>query len=64
MDNRCTGDHRIFVAEVVGIETEGKVVVITVCTQCGTINFEEKQVSHAGSPLRMLKDEKTNKGEK
>ena len=60
MDNRCTGEHRMFVAEVIGIEAEGKVVVITVCTQCGVVNFDEKQVSGSGAPLRMLKEEKVN----
>jgi hypothetical protein len=27
--------HRYFVAETVGVEAEGKVVVILICTSCG-----------------------------
>lgn len=61
MDKHCSGEHRIFVAEVVGVESQGKVVVITVCTDCDTVNFHEHQLSTPGVPIRLLKEEKKEK---
>lgn len=58
MSNSCTGEHHIFVPEVVGVESEGKIVVVTVCTSCDRVNFHEHQVSSVGAPLRLLKEEK------
>lgn len=31
----CTGTHRYFVADVAQVESEGKVVIIAMCTACG-----------------------------
>lgn len=57
----CNGNHRIFCAEVVGIESEGKVLVINVCTSCEQVNVHEYKVSAPGTPLRLLKEEKEKK---
>lgn len=58
MDSNCTGSHRFHIAEVVGVEAEGTVTVITSCIQCGMSIFETKQISHSGAPFRMLLEEK------
>ena len=50
--------HRIHVAEVVGIQSTGKIVVITVCLDCGEVNFTEHVASASNTPLRLLKEEK------
>jgi hypothetical protein len=34
MESNCEGSHRFFVAET-GIDAEGKIVIILVCTACG-----------------------------
>lgn len=54
----CNELHRYFVAECVGVEAEGKVFVIAICTSCGHTFAKEFQVSKPGTPLRMLKEEK------
>lgn len=46
-------------AEVIGIEAEGKIVVVKVCTQCGEDYFTEHKVSEPGLPLRLLREEKS-----
>lgn len=58
---RCEGTHDIYVAEVVGVESEGKVVVITVCRGCDTVNFHEHKVTENPGPLRLLQEEKGKK---
>lgn len=58
MDKQCTGEHRIFVPEVVGVESEGKIIVVSVCTACDTVNFHEHSVAKPGVPIRLLKEEK------
>lgn len=53
--------HRIHVAEVVGVQSTGKIVVITVCLDCGEVNFTENSAAAPGTPLRLLKEEKDKK---
>jgi hypothetical protein len=53
----CSGDHEIYVAEVIGVESEGKVVVILVCRRCADVTFHEKQIASVSGPLRLLKEE-------
>ena len=62
MDSGCDGQHRFFVADVVGVEQEGKVFVLVVCTQCGEFKAHEQAVGRNGSQIRLLKQEnKQNK---
>lgn len=56
----CQGSHAIYVAEVVGVEAEGTVTVITVCKHCSNVEFHTKQIAQGPSSLRMLKAEKEN----
>lgn len=49
----CSGDHRFFVAATVGVESEGKAVIICVCTSCGASFSEEFKVSGGNSPLEV-----------
>lgn len=55
---KCSGDHEIYVAEVVMVESEGKIVVCTVCRHCDTVNFHEKVV--AKSPASLVSTKKEN----
>jgi hypothetical protein len=57
----CVGDHEIYVAEVVGVEAEGTVTVITVCRRCDSVNFHTKKLAENKVPLRMLKEEANSK---
>ncbi len=50
-ENDCGGSHRFFVASTVGIEREGKVVLLVVCTACGETFSEEFRVSDPDTPL-------------
>lgn len=53
----CTGDHDIYVADVVGIPSQGKVVVITVCRMCDMVHFHEHNVGpSAGFQLKSEKE--------
>lgn len=56
LSKECTGEHRVFVAEVVAVPAEGKIVVVTVCTACDSVSFHEKVVASPNSSLLMLKD--------
>ena len=59
MENaKCTGNHDIYVAEVVGVEKANKIVVVTVCRLCDFVHFHEHVVE--GS-LRFLKQEEKEK---
>lgn len=51
------GPHEIYVADVVGVEKLGKIVVVTVCRHCDQVNFHEHSV---GGPMK-LKSEKETK---
>lgn len=55
--SECGGGHRFFVASVVGVEQEGKVVLIAMCTGCGETFSETFAVSSGETPL--LIEEKT-----
>lgn len=52
---RCEGRHDIYVAEVLYVAAEGKLVVVTVCRNCDTVHFHERQVAkphHSGELLK------------
>jgi hypothetical protein len=53
--------HRYFVAETVGVETEGKVFVLVVCTACGDGQAKEFKLTTKAVPLRLLLEEKQTK---
>lgn len=58
---RCSGGHDIYVAEVVAVQSEGKVVVITVCRACNRVEFTERQIARPHVSLTFLKEkEKEN----
>lgn len=61
MSTSCHGEHHIFCAEVIGIESLGKVIVINVCTACNDVTFHEHIVSDPGTSIRLLKEEKKQK---
>jgi hypothetical protein len=48
MAEECDGRHRFFALEPVGVEAEGKVVVIVVCTACGEVRTSNIQVAALG----------------
>jgi hypothetical protein len=60
MTEKCTGTHSIYVAEVVGIPAEGRVVVITVCRNCDHVAFHAETVSKPSTSL-ILKNQSTEK---
>lgn len=53
----CEGAHRYFVAEVVGVEAEGTVHVIALCTDCGDAIHKSFAVSKKAASL-ILKNTK------
>lgn len=53
--------HHYFVAEVIGVESEGMVYVLIVCTSCGDSQARAHKVAVPGSSLRLLIEEKTRK---
>lgn len=61
--NRCDGMHELYVAECVGVESEGKIIVITVCRHCDKVSFHEHIVSASRAPIRLMKEEKFTKAE-
>lgn len=54
--SKCFGGHDIYVAEVVAVQSEGKVVVITVCRSCNRVDFQEKQIARPHVTLTFLKE--------
>lgn len=58
MDKRCDGQHDIYVAEVLYVEAEGKLVVVTVCRNCDTVRFHEQVVAQPHHAGKLLKNEK------
>lgn len=54
----CSQDHSYFVAEVVGVEEEGKVYLIYLCTGCGEAISKEFKVATPGLALRLMREEK------
>lgn len=64
MKGECYGAHQIFVAEVVAVESEGKLVVVNVCRSCGEVTFHEHVVAKAFAPIIFTKEkEKEQKHE-
>lgn len=62
MDSRCVGEHNIFIAEVIGVQKEGKVFVLALCRSCDLFAVHEVQVSKPGADIRLLLQEsKQNK---
>lgn len=59
---KCFGGHEIYVAEVVAVPSEGKVVVITVCRSCDRVNFQEKQIARPHVALTFLKEKEKQDG--
>jgi len=58
MDMHCQGQHEIYVAEVLYVEAEGKLVVVTVCRHCDNVRFHERQVAQAHHSGELLKQGK------
>lgn len=56
--NRCQGAHEIYVAEVLYVEKDGKLVVVTVCRACDSVTFHEKVVAAPGAQAVLLKNAK------
>ena len=56
--DKCEGTHRYFVATSCGVEKEGVVVVVALCTGCGHVVNTKVQVSSGGKPLLLTSDEK------
>jgi hypothetical protein len=56
--NECSGQHDLFVVDCVGVEAEGKVVVLAICRHCGELRSHEVLVSKINAPLRLLNEEK------
>lgn len=57
---KCSGDHEIYVAEVVGVESAGKICCVTVCRHCDMVTFHEHTISTPGNTLRLKKEETKN----
>lgn len=57
-NKRCDGQHDIYVAEVLYVEVEGKLVVVTVCRNCDTVRFHEQQVAQPHHQGELLKQGK------
>jgi hypothetical protein len=58
MEQRCSGQHDIYVAEVMYVPSEGKLVVVTVCRNCDTVHFHERLVAQPHREAELLKKEK------
>ena len=60
-NKKCIGNHYIYVAEVLYVQKDGKLVVINVCRACGEVTFHERQVASPGTQATLLKEkEKEN----
>lgn len=57
-NKRCSGEHDIYVAEVLYVSAEGKLVVVTVCRNCDTVHFHERQVAQPHHEGELLKQGK------
>jgi hypothetical protein len=49
----CTGTHRYFVATEFGVEGEGAVGIVVVCTACGDCFVKKFSVANSNSPLKL-----------
>ena len=61
MPDRCAGDHAIYVAEVVAVPSNGKIVVITVCRGCDMVHFHEHQVAEGPAAFAFTKENTKDK---
>jgi hypothetical protein len=50
---KCSGPHRFFVAEVVGVEAEGLVHLLALCTDCGETIHKSFAVSSKAATLTL-----------
>lgn len=57
-ESDCQGDHRYFVAEVVGVPDTGKVHVLVVCTNCGDFKSNEVAVGAPGGAIHLYREER------
>lgn len=58
MKTGCEGQHNIFVADVIGVESEGHVFVLALCRHCDEFNVHKVEVATPGSPIRLLMEAK------
>lgn len=58
MEKQCAGQHEIYVAEVLYVPAEGKLVVATVCRACDTVRFHQQQVAEPHHDGILLKQGK------
>lgn len=59
--DHCGGKHQIYVAEVVYVQSEGKLWVVTVCRDCDTVSFHEKQIARPHVEASLIKNEQKEK---
>jgi hypothetical protein len=59
----CNQDHNYFIAEVVGVPSEGTVHVLALCRSCNDFKQHTAIVSSKGTEIRLLREEKTQKTE-
>jgi hypothetical protein len=59
--NKCFGEHQLYVAEVVSIESEGKIIVITVCRHCDTVTFHSEKLFEPHHSVTFLKNKENEK---
>ena len=52
---KCSGEHNIYVPEVFYVQQEGKVVVVTVCRSCDRVRFTEHTIASPHHPAEALK---------
>lgn len=57
-NKRCDGQHDVYVAEVLYVAAEGKLVVVTVCRSCTEVRFHERQVAQPRHEGELLKQGK------
>jgi hypothetical protein len=58
MSDDCVGQHRYFVAEAVGVEAEGTISIVVVCTACGETFIKTFPVAKPQSSLRLKSENK------
>lgn len=56
IDGTCPGDHAFFVADVAVVIPEGKVVVLALCTGCGTSIARSHKVSEPWTEIALEKE--------
>jgi len=61
LQKECAGVHRYFVADVCGVESEGKLFVVVVCTACGHTFCREFKVSNPNVRLTLRSEKEKEK---